>query len=254
MQTSDNDHQTTDRAAAADTLMLTTVNAETDHERTFALTYLRDGDRLLLTAEPGLDWHRDLFAHPMVSVAIGAETFGAVAVPAEDGSTVALERSGPEDAEVDNLADLLVHVHTWLRSQLRHVRAEADVYFAARAAHDGPGDAPKPGLGLQLRQHCLAFCQSLEFHHTHEDHMFPAIEGDHPHLREAIDRLRSEHRTVARIQGELAALLSDIGSADPAAFSTELDRLSEELTAHLDYEEEALIPVLAEIPFPPTAA
>lgn len=168
----------------------------------------------------------------------------------------AAEAAVPErtEPEVDNFADKLIEVHTWLRSQLRHVRAEADEHFAALASHDGSGEAPKPGLGLQLRRHCLEFCEGLEFHHTGEEHMFPAIEEHHPHLSEAIERLRAEHRTVARIQADLAALLADIGSAEPAAFTAELDRMSEELTAHLDYEEEALIPVLAEIPFPPAGA
>jgi iron-sulfur cluster repair protein YtfE (RIC family) len=145
-----------------------------------------------------------------------------------------------------------VEIHTWLRSQLRHVRAEADAHFAARAAHQGPGEPPAPGLGLQLRQHCLAFCESLEFHHTSEDvHIFPALASQYPHLGDALDRLRDEHRTVARIQGELLALLADITTADPRRFRTELHRMSEELRAHLDYEEEALLPVLAGIPWPP---
>lgn len=117
-----------------------------------------------------------------------------------------LERAEPEAGagprEVNNLADKLIEVHTWLRGQLRHVRADADAHFAAQAAHHGPGEPSAPGLGLQIRQHCLAFCQSLEFHHTSEDgHLFPALASHHPHLRDALDRLRDEHRTVARIQG-----------------------------------------------------
>lgn len=111
---------------------------------------------------------------------------------------------------------------------------------------------PPPGPGLQLRQHCLAFCQSLEFHHTGEDaHIFPALGGRYPHLGDALDRLRDEHRTVARIRGELLALLAGIGTADHRDFLTELDRMSEKLLAHLDYEEESLLPVLAGIPWPP---
>lgn len=253
MQTFDNDQKTADR-----TLTLTTVDAATGRERTVALAYVRDGTGVRVAAASESDWHRDLLDHPMVSVAIGEETFGAIAVPAEDGTAVRLDRSEPEAdedrPEATDLAGKLLEIHTWLRSQLRHVRSEAAAHFAARAAHEGPGEAPKPGLGLQLRQHCLAFCQSLEFHHTNEDHMFPVLEGHHPHLREAIERLRSEHRTVARLQGELVALLADIGSADADAFTAELDRMAEELTAHLDYEEEALFPVLAEIPFPPPGA
>jgi deazaflavin-dependent oxidoreductase (nitroreductase family) len=271
-----------------DLLLLTTTGARSGKEHTTPLGYIRDGDLLLVVASNlgtprHPDWYHNLLAHPVVQVTIGAEAFEAIAVPAEGARrdrlfehvvsvdpgyaeyqtrttrtlpVVVLERPEPEAGqgprEVANLADKLMEVHTWLRSQLRHVSAEADAHFAARAAHQGPGEPPAPGLGLQIRQHCLAFCQTLEFHHTSEDaHLFPAIAHHNPHLRDAVDRLSDEHRTVARIQGELVVLLADIDAADPRHFRTELDRMSEELTAHLAYEEESLLPVLAEIPWPP---
>ncbi|GAA3837050.1 nitroreductase/quinone reductase family protein [Sphaerisporangium flaviroseum] len=271
-----------------DLLLLTTTGAKSGQEHTVPLGYVRDGDLLLVVGSAAgaprhPAWYHNLLAHPMVRVELGTEVFEAIAVPAEGARrdrlfehivraapgyadyqaatsrilpVVVLERPSPGEGprEVTDLAGKLVEVHTWLRSQLRHVRAEADAHFAARAAHQGPGEPPAPGLGLQLRQHCLAFCQSLEFHHTSEDaQVFPAIAGWHPHLRDALERLREEHRTVARIQGELLALLADAGTADPGRFRTELDRMSQELVAHLDYEEQSLLPVLAEIPWPPTA-
>ncbi|WP_181874292.1 nitroreductase/quinone reductase family protein [Marinitenerispora sediminis] len=272
----------------ADLLLLTTTGARSGAEHTVPLGYVRHGDDLLIVGSAGgadhhPAWYHNLLAHPMVRVEVGTEEFGAIAVPAEGARrdalfehvvraapgyadyqaktgrvipVVVLERSQPEaEAELPpaaNLAEKLVEIHRWLRSQLRHVRAETDAYFAARASHQGPGDPPGPGLGLQIRQHCLAFCESLEFHHTSEDKgMFPALAEQHPHLRDAIDRLREEHRTVERIKGELLALLADIGTASPERFRAELDRMAEELTAHLDYEERSLIPILAEIPFPP---
>jgi deazaflavin-dependent oxidoreductase (nitroreductase family) len=270
-----------------DLLLLTTTGAKSGQEHTVPLGYVRDGDLLLVVGSAGgaprhPAWYHNLLAHPIVRVELGTEVFEAIAVPAEgarrdrlfehvvraapgyadyQSSTtrilpvVVLERPEPGEGpqEATDLAGKLVEIHTWLRSQLRHVRAEADAHFAARAAHQGPGEPPAPGLGLQIRQHCLAFCQSLEFHHTSEDaHVFPALAGEHPHLRDALDRLREEHRTVARIQGELLALLADAGTADPGRFRTELDRMSQELVAHLDYEEESLIPVLAGIPWPPS--
>ncbi|WP_406315361.1 nitroreductase/quinone reductase family protein [Streptosporangium sp. NBC_01639] len=271
-----------------DLLLLTTTGAKSGTEHTVPLGYVRDGDLLLVVASAAgaprhPAWYHNLLAHPMVRVEVGTEVFEAIAVPAEGARrerlfehvvrtapgyadyqtrttrtlpVVALERSEPEPGEgpreVANFADKLMEIHTWLRSQLQHVRAEADAHFAARAAHPGPGGPPEPGLGLQLRQHCLAFCESLKFHHTSEDaHVFPALADHHPHLRDALDRLRDEHRTVARIQDELLALLTGVGTADPWRFRTELDRMSEELRAHLDYEEESLLPVLAEIPWPP---
>ncbi|GAA0474454.1 nitroreductase/quinone reductase family protein [Streptomyces stramineus] len=270
----------------ADLLLLTTTGAKSGEPHTTPLGYVRhDGLLLIIGSNLGAPrhpaWYHNLLAHPVVSVEIGTEEYEAVAVPAEGERrdrlfahvadvepgygeyqertsrilpVVALERvpAGEAAREVTNLAEKLLEVHTWLRAQLRHVRAETDAHFAARAAHRGPGAPPPPGLGLQIRQHCLAFCQSLEFHHTTEDaHLFPALAQHHPHLRGALERIRDEHRTVAAVQGELAALLADIGTADPTRFRTELRRMSRQLTAHLDYEEESLIPVLAEIPWPP---
>ncbi|RLL67711.1 nitroreductase/quinone reductase family protein [Streptomyces sp. Z26] len=191
----------------------------------------------------------------------------APATPDTPAAPDATERPGdqPASVEVTTLADKLVEVHRWLRAQLRHVRAEADAYFAARAAYEareayagqgtygGPGaEPPAPGLGLQLRQHCLAFCQTLQFHHTAEDgHVFPVVARHHPELRDTLERLGREHRTVARVHDALLALLADLGGADPQRFRTELARMSAELEAHLDHEEESLLPALAAVPWPP---
>ncbi|MFC3997343.1 nitroreductase/quinone reductase family protein [Nocardiopsis sediminis] len=269
----------------ADLLLLTTTGAKSGSEHTTPLGFVREGGRLLVVGSAGGSdrhpaWYHNLLAHPMVRVEIGTETFGAVAVPAQGEErdrlfahvvreapgyagyqeqttrvipVVVLDRSQPDEAlgAAADMGDMLVRVHTWLRGQLDRVRVEADAYFLARAAHQGPGDPPPPGLGLQLRQHCLAFCESLEFHHTGEDtHLFPGLEEHHPHLRDTVARLREEHRTVERIQRELVELLGAIDTADPQRFRAELELMSAELRAHLDYEEESLIPVLAGIPMP----
>lgn len=51
--------------------------------------------------------------------------------------------------------------------------------------------------------------------------------------------------------GELEALLGQVSTADTNRFRAETDRMSRELTAHLDTEEEHLIPALSDVPFPP---
>lgn len=272
----------------SDLLLLTTTGAKSGQERTTPLGYVRH-ERGLLVVGSNLGgprhpaWYHNLLATPLVRVETRTEEYEAVAVPAEGEDRdrlfshvvqaepgygeyqentdrilplVVLERSDPAPGEgpgtVTNLADKLVEIHVWLRGQLRHVSAEVDAYFTARASRQDEDKQPVPGLGLQIRQHCLAFCQTLEFHHMSEDaHMFPAMEAAHPHLKDAFERLRSEHRTVARLQQELATLLTDIAQADPEQFRVELERMTKELTAHLGYEEEQLIPVLVEIPFPP---
>ncbi|MGP4016090.1 nitroreductase/quinone reductase family protein [Saccharopolyspora sp. 5N708] len=263
-----------------DLLLLTTTGAKTGQPHTVPLGYVRHGDQLLITASnlgapqhPA--WYHNLLAHPLVQVELGTETFEAIAVPTEgphrDQLFAHLTRAAPGYAdyqartnrtlpvitlqrteddtpdEITNLADKLRQVHTWLRTQLRHVRTEADTHFT------NPTNHPAPGLGMQIRQHCLAFCEFLTFHHTSEDqHIFPALAHHHPHLRNTLDRLHQQHRTVARIKDDLLALLADITTADPHHFHTQLDHLADELHAHLDYEEHTLIPALAEIPWPPT--
>ncbi|MET4927352.1 nitroreductase/quinone reductase family protein [Streptomyces sp. PSRA5] len=203
------------------------------------------------------DWYRDLLAHPVVDVEIGTRTFQALAVPAEGGARdellVALEPAVTEGPrEVTTLADKILDVHDQLRAQLGLVTADVEAHFAALAAHEGPGEPPAPGLGFQIRQRCLAFCQSLDFHHTSEDgHLFPGIARYHPHLTDVFDRLRAEHRTVARIQDGLVALLADLGVAEPPRFRAELAEMTRELNAHLDYEEEVILPLVAEVPWPP---
>ncbi|MEU4199489.1 nitroreductase/quinone reductase family protein [Streptomyces sp. NPDC026294] len=278
----------------SDLLLLTTTGATSGKPHTVPLGCVRDGGLLLvvgsnLGAPDHPDWYRNLLARPQVRVEFGTEAFEAIAVPVEGERrdrlfaqvvaaapgygdyqaatsrtlpVVVLEAAEPEyvaadgenPATVTSLADKLVQVHTWLRAQLRHVRDEAAAHLAARAAHQGPGAPPAPGLGLQIRQHCLAFCQSLEFHHTGEDaHILPAVARYHPELRPAIDRLQEEHRTITRIQNDLLALLADIDTADPERFLTDLERMSAALRAHLAHEEEQLLPALADIPWPPPA-
>ncbi|MEU9846517.1 hemerythrin domain-containing protein [Streptomyces sp. NPDC047985] len=75
----------------------------------------------------------------------------------------------------------------------------------------------------------------------------------HPRLTGTFARLAGEHRAIARVQDELAALLAAVRVADPARCRTELERMSVELNAHLDDEEERLLPLLAEVPWPPHA-
>ncbi|GAA2574914.1 MULTISPECIES: nitroreductase/quinone reductase family protein [Streptomyces] len=267
-----------------DLLLLTTTGARSGASRTTPLGYVRHGKALVVVGSnlggprhPG--WYHNLLARPVVRVEVGTSSFEALAVPAEGARreelfahvvravpgygdyqartsrplpVVVLERAEPEKwegrpREVRTLADKLLEVHTWLRGQVRQVRAETEAHFAA------PGEAGRPpGLGLQIRQRCLAFCQALEFHHVSEDgHLFPGIARHHPHLTDVFDRLADEHRTVARIQGELADLLAGIAVAEPRRFRAALEEMSARLDAHFDYEEEVLLPLLADVPWPP---
>ncbi|MBV2156258.1 nitroreductase/quinone reductase family protein [Kitasatospora sp. SUK 42] len=260
-----------------DLLLLTTTGARSGRPHTVPLGYVRAEGLLLVVASAAgapehPQWYRNLLAHPVVRVELGTETFEAIAVPAEGADrerlftavvrmapgygdyqahterrlpVVVLERpEAPPGAvrEVRSLADKLLEAHTWLRAQLRHVREEA---------RDHSPDRPA-GLGLQLRQHCLAFCQGLTHHHTGEDSaIFPALARSHPELAGVLEQLGEQHREIGRIREELVALLAGVTLTDPDRFRVELDRMSAELETHLDHEEAELLPVLARIPFPP---
>ncbi len=260
-----------------DLLLLTTTGARSGRPHTVPLGYVEARGLLLVVASAAgapehPQWYRNLLAHPVVRVELGADAFDAIAVPAEGEEreslfeavvhrapgygdyqaaterqlpVVVLERPQPADADappVRTLADRLLEAHTWLRAQLRHVREEAQALQPGRAA----------GLGFQLRQHCLAFCQGLTHHHTGEDAaILPAVARSHPQLRGVLERLGEEHRAIGRIREELVALLADVEAVEPERLRTELDRMSAELEAHLAYEEAQLLPALAAVPFPP---
>ncbi|MEU7746145.1 hemerythrin domain-containing protein [Nonomuraea sp. NPDC049158] len=120
------------------------------------------------------------------------------------------------DERLIAMGDELVKLHDGFRRELAELR---------RA----------PGARTDLREHCLTFCDALHAHHTGEDGvLFPHLAGAHPELAEVLARLRAEHQVVARLLARIRELPSE----------GELDQLSRELEAHLDYEEEQLVPLL----------
>jgi iron-sulfur cluster repair protein YtfE (RIC family) len=117
------------------------------------------------------------------------------------------------------MGDELVKLHDGFRRQLAELRR---------------------GARPELREHCLAFCDALHAHHSGEDEvLFPHLEGVRPELARVLARLRSEHQVVARLLAQIRELLDGDGSMEAS-----LERLTLELEAHLDYEEEQLVPLL----------
>ncbi|MEV7808714.1 hemerythrin domain-containing protein [Microbispora sp. NPDC088329] len=129
------------------------------------------------------------------------------------------------------LGDELVKLHDGFRRRLAELRT--------------------PGAKPDLREHCLTFCEALHAHHTGEDEvLFPHLDGLHPELADVLARLRREHRVVGLILARIRALLDgdapglDASDGGDPEIAAELDRLAGELEAHLDYEEERLVPLL----------
>ncbi|MFE7513640.1 nitroreductase/quinone reductase family protein [Streptomyces sp. NPDC057540] len=260
----------------ASLLLLTTTGARGGRPHTTPAVCVRDGARLLVFASNAGGprhpaWFHNLRADPHVTVELGTpegtvERFAARAVVTEGEErdrlyaeqsardpafaayqagtdrvipVVALHRVDLADpARQRAIAAHLVKVHDELRAELAALRADL--------ASAGPGAAPGspgPTLGRGLARHCLAFCGALHAHHHHEDGVFDLLEAQLPHLADALERMRREHRVVARTVGELEALLSS--GAAPETLRAEVDRLATGLEEHFAYEESQLLPALA---------
>jgi deazaflavin-dependent oxidoreductase (nitroreductase family) len=249
-------------------ILLTTTGARTGVRHTTPVAYLPDGGRLLVVASAAgaprhPDWFHNLLAEPRVSVEDGVFGYDADAVVLEGAErdrlfaraceadqgwadyqtrtdrvipVVALEPvPGPPDFGGVSMGSALRAVHDAFRQELARIRKEI--------ADSGPG-----GLGAQLRVNCLTACQGLHHHHVNEDAgMFAGLAQRDPELAPTIALLQQEHERIAVLLGDLERLVADEG-ADPALVLPEVERLTEELEAHLTHEEEQLIPVLDALP------
>ncbi len=251
----------------ASLLLLTTTGARSGRPHTNPAVFVRDGARLLVFASNAGGpshpaWFHNLRADAHVTVELGTpegtvERFAARAVVAEGEErdrlyaeqcdrdpafaayqagtdrvipVVALHRVDLTDpARHRAVAAHLVKVHDELRAELAALR-------------EGLG-APEPTLGSRLARHCLTFCGALHAHHHNEDGVFDLLERQFPDLADALDRMRREHRVVARTVEELETLLTS--GAAPATLRTEVDRLATNLEEHFAYEESQLLPALA---------
>jgi hypothetical protein len=136
----------------------------------------------------------------------------------------------PEEPDVVRgraAGDELVAIHGWFRSELAALRDGSAVAFTD-----------------DLRSNCLAFCVGIERHHMGEDYaIFSFLQQRFPEIGPVLEQLREEHVKVDRLRGELSVLVAQDSPA-PGEF----ERLDRELTAHLDREEELLVPILNALP------
>jgi deazaflavin-dependent oxidoreductase (nitroreductase family) len=245
-------------------LLLTTVGARSGAPHTTPLTYLPDGERVLVIASAAgaprhPAWFHNLVATPHVHVEAGAFAYDAQAavlsgterghafaraVETDPGwadyqartdrvlPVVALEGipGPPNIPQATSGGDALRLVHDGFRRELALIRKEIT--------------EAGPGLGAQLRVNCLTMCAGLHNHHAGEDTaMFPFLARRHPELAPTIARLSREHDRIAGLVHELQEVIRADGG-DPLVVLAEVERLTDELERHLAYEEEQLIPVL----------
>ncbi|WP_129669592.1 hemerythrin domain-containing protein [Phytoactinopolyspora endophytica] len=163
-----------------------------------------------------------------------------------DGSEA--PQSVPGADRITAFGDFLVQIHGWLREELETVRHEVDEFVAGHGAPPETGRTP-PTLTLELRKHCLQFCEGLHHHHSGEDSLlFPALREDFPELAPTIARLQEQHVTIGKLLEEFESVLSEVDSTEPARVQSELARLSSELEAHLDNEESQLVEAMNSMP------
>lgn len=243
-------------------ILLTTSNRETGAPRTTRVEFFLDEDRrILVVALPDStrtkpDWYDDLLAEPQVTLENDAFTIEAHAVGLEeDERDAALDRAAeldpvlrrerslaPEPPPVVALKPLggrpvgatwgssLKLIHDVFRRELAVIRSEL-----ARPGTD---------LGAQLRINCLALCGGLGHHHRSEDdQLLPVVAQHHPELADTVRRLREEHAAMDALLQQLQQVV-EAADVDRANVRTEVDRLTAAVEAHLDYEEEQLLPIL----------
>jgi hypothetical protein len=143
----------------------------------------------------------------------------------------------------------------WVHGAIR--RDLATVEELARDVLDGlPAEEARERIeGLktggplwQLKVNCLRYCRFVHSHHNAEDALFfPSLRAANPEVGEVIDRLEAEHRSVSDLLDEVEAAAVDLDGdegATRARLSEGLVALSDQLLAHLSYEEREAGPTI----------
>ena len=143
-------------------------------------------------------------------------------------------------------------VHDVIRHDLGVIRQmAADAEAGLASAIRGAIRSLASGSAVwQLKVSCLQHCRFVHSHHTHESLMlFPALREANPALNPVVDKLEADHARVSDLLDEVEAASQALGEAgDPAArghLVTALRTLSDDLLAHLQYEEEQISGTLA---------
>lgn len=165
----------------------------------------------------------------------------------------------------------LYAIHAELRTDLKHLnRAVEAITQDGADVEAAMAEIQKLsfiGPEWTFRTFCEAVCGTVHEHHQTEDGMlFPGLlqlpGHDRDDLKALIKQLEAEHRTLSDYVGDVERALRAL-PGDEAAKSAAVEamrRLSEHLTAHLDFEEEQLAPALnrfselvpeKEVPSPP---
>lgn len=186
-------------------------------------------------------------AAPPVEVHAGdaSAAVGTAVDPADDRVEPDAGEVTPQGAASQRL---LLDIHGHLREELARLR---DTVAQVEAGEATPQHALDHLAAMTLRQNrwtmgafCAAYCRVVATHHAIEDaRMFPDLRAADEGLGPILDRLGTEHQTIASLLDAVeAALVAAI--ADPTAVPgvrAAVDALAEALLVHLDDEEGALL-------------
>src|ERR1022692_367905 len=160
-------------------------------------------------------------------------------------------------------------VHDMIRRDLRTVRqmaADVTAGLPAQEIQAGIRSLAANGPLWQLKINCLQYCRFVHSHHHAESIMlFPGLRRANPALNSVVDKLEADHLSISGLLDEVGeaaqerSRLDEVGEAaqelssreDPAVrerLSQALQKLSTDLLAHLQYEEENISDTLRTLP------
>lgn len=156
------------------------------------------------------------------------------------------------DLPGEHLVRELTWVHDLLRDDLARLRALGDRVAANATPESIRAEIAKLQTTSplwKLRVNCLTYCRFTHQHHTHEDvALFPALRAFDPALESVVDRLEADHRLVSDILDQIETGAGKLTEDDTVTTRLQIvdamAALSEHLLDHLDYEEDAISPVL----------
>ena len=161
--------------------------------------------------------------------------------------------AGPPDPRGEAMVAELRLIHDMIRHDLGVVRQ-----MAADAQAGSPPGAIRGAIGAlatrspvwQLKSGCLRHCRFVHLHHSLESAaLFPELRRANPGLNQVVDKLEADHARVAQLLTEVEAAAEDLGqptgSGSRERLADALHTLSNELLAHLAYEEEQISATLS---------
>lgn len=187
---------------------------------------------------------------PAVRELVAAERRRAAGEPAPRPARVRAAEPQPAAAGAIGQAgqQTLLAIHEHLRQELARLRGVLVEVAAGRAT---AAEARSYLHRMTMRQNywtvgafCAAYCRVVSVHHAIEDeHMFADLRAADQSLGPILARLREEHEGIADLLADVDAALVGMVEDDERLDDARraVDRLGEELIAHLRREEDQLL-------------